>query len=136
MNAEPLAQVYEKLKELRRQGQVLQRTPNEQMLPHEIEHVLNVLFEDNMRISHHLHALLEALTESKEGFDKDGSFIRLLEIKPLANRIFGDEQKAGVWLNRANPSLSGQKPIDLLKDELGTAVVREALEQIDHGIFS
>jgi uncharacterized protein (DUF2384 family) len=32
--------------------------------------------------------------------------------------------------------LSGQKAIDLLKDELGAAVVREKLEQIDHGMFA
>jgi uncharacterized protein (DUF2384 family) len=33
-------------------------------------------------------------------------------------------------------SLGGQVPSDLLKDELGGAVVREMLEQIDHGIFA
>ena len=61
---------------------------------------------------------------------------RELEVRALANRIFGDENKADAWLNRPNPSLSGQVPIDLLSDELGAAVVRETLEQIDHGIFA
>jgi putative toxin-antitoxin system antitoxin component (TIGR02293 family) len=61
---------------------------------------------------------------------------RELEVRALANRIFGDETKADAWLNRPNPSLSGQVPIDLLSDELGAAVVRETLEQIDHGIFA
>jgi uncharacterized protein (DUF2384 family) len=32
--------------------------------------------------------------------------------------------------------LSGQKPADLLKDELGAAIVREMLERIDSGIFA
>ncbi|HMH99559.1 MAG TPA: MbcA/ParS/Xre antitoxin family protein [Bradyrhizobium sp.] len=50
--------------------------------------------------------------------------------------MFGDEEKAEAWLHRPNASLSGQKPMDLLKDELGTAVVREMLERIDHGIFA
>ena len=58
------------------------------------------------------------------------------EIKTLADRIFGDEEKAEAWLHRPNASLSGQRPMDLLKDELGTAVVREMLERIDHGIFA
>ena len=57
-------------------------------------------------------------------------------LKQLATRVFGDEEKAESWLNRPNTSLSGRKPVDLLKDELGAAVVREILEQIDHGMFA
>ena len=56
-------------------------------------------------------------------------------IKTLAERVFGDPAKADAWMSRANPGLSGQRPLDLLKDELGAAVVREMLERIDHGIF-
>lgn len=61
---------------------------------------------------------------------------RALEIQALADRVFGDEKKANIWLQRPNASMSGQIPLDLMKDELGAAVVREALEQIDHGIFA
>jgi DNA-binding protein HU-beta len=61
---------------------------------------------------------------------------RVLEIQALADRVFGDEKKANTWLHRPNSSMSGQIPINLMKDELGAAVVREALEQIDHGIFA
>jgi putative toxin-antitoxin system antitoxin component (TIGR02293 family) len=56
-------------------------------------------------------------------------------LKRLAARVFGDEEKAEIWLHLPNRSLSGQKPIDLLRDEPGAAVVRELLEQIDHGMF-
>jgi putative toxin-antitoxin system antitoxin component (TIGR02293 family) len=66
----------------------------------------------------------------------DPDSIRILEVRVLADRVFGDEKKADDWLHRPNGSLSGQKPIDLLKDELGAAVVRETLEQIDSGIFA
>jgi uncharacterized protein (DUF2384 family) len=61
---------------------------------------------------------------------------RTLDIKSLADRVFGDEDKAEAWLHRPNATLSGQRPIDLLKDEPGAAVVREMLERIDHGIFA
>jgi len=54
----------------------------------------------------------------------------------LAERVFGDEKKARAWLRRPNASMSGQVPLDLMKDELGAAVVRDVLEQIDHGIFA
>jgi len=65
-----------------------------------------------------------------------GVLVRRLDIRALAERVFGDAEKAEAWLTRSNSSLSGQRPLDLLKDELGTAVVREMLEQIDHGIFA
>ncbi|HXO70970.1 MAG TPA: MbcA/ParS/Xre antitoxin family protein [Bradyrhizobium sp.] len=57
-------------------------------------------------------------------------------LKQLAVRVFGDEEKAESWLHRPNASLSGQKPVDLLKDEFGAVVVRETLERIDHGMFA
>jgi putative toxin-antitoxin system antitoxin component (TIGR02293 family) len=54
----------------------------------------------------------------------------------MAHRVFGDETKAEAWLRRPNSSFAGQRPIDLLQNELGAAKVRAALEQIDHGIFT
>ena len=62
--------------------------------------------------------------------------IRTLEIRALADRVFADPAKAEAWLNHPNRGLNGQRPLDLLRDELGAAVVREQLEQIDHGIFA
>lgn len=62
--------------------------------------------------------------------------LSVLEVRALADRIFGDEAKAEAWLCRPNKSLSGQRPLDLMQDELGAAVVCETLEQIAHGIFA
>jgi putative toxin-antitoxin system antitoxin component (TIGR02293 family) len=81
-------------------------------------------------------AARKALASELGGIETSASVVRNLEMRVLADRIFGDEAKAEAWLNRPNPSLSGQKPVDLLDDELGAAVVRETLEQIDHGIFA
>jgi DNA-binding protein HU-beta len=71
-----------------------------------------------------------------KGSKQEQELFRMLEIQALADRVFGDEKKANTWLRRPNSSMSGQIPLDLMKDELGAAVVREALEQIDHGIFA
>jgi hypothetical protein len=71
---------------------------------------------------------------SLEGGPGPEVLVRFLDIRTLAERVFGDGEKAEAWLTRPNSSLSGQRPLDLLKDELGTAVVREMLERIDHGI--
>ena len=109
MSPRPLAELYERLKELRRRGglpQGLSERPTEEF------------------------------AELLGGSEMSPAAIRNLEMRVLAERVFGEEAKADAWLNRPNPSLSGQKPVDLLSDELGAAVVRETLEQIDHGIFA
>ena len=67
---------------------------------------------------------LKKLRRQGELSSQSGSAIRILEIRTLANRVFADETKADIWLNRPNRSFAGQKPIDLIEDELGTAVVR------------
>lgn len=116
MSAKPLAEVYEELKELRRQGEP------EDVIQSKVDHVMND------------HTIMAAIVP----LDRQPSvaFSRFLEIKTLADRVFGDEKKADAWLQRPSTALSGQRPADLLKDELGAAVVREMLEQIDHGIFA
>ena len=108
MTATALAEAYEKLKELRRQG--------------------DAGSDDLKSILLHVQEMLA--TAREEGL------VRMVEITTLAERVFGDRGKADSWLSRPNPGLSGQRPRDLLKDELGTAVVREMLERIDHGIFA
>ncbi|MGY3609417.1 MULTISPECIES: antitoxin Xre/MbcA/ParS toxin-binding domain-containing protein [unclassified Bradyrhizobium] len=114
MSAQPLAEAYERLKELRRQGDS----------NGDIDSMLQSMRDDVAAQS-----LVEP-TLAPEGL------VRAIEIKTLADRVFGDQKKAITWLKRPNATLSGQRPIDLLKDELGTAVVREMLERIDHGIFA
>jgi DNA replication initiation complex subunit (GINS family) len=124
MSAKPLAEAYEKLKELRRQAdssgdiasfiQDLEAEHDEVAAPRDAEAAATVA------------PLSEALTRT----------IRMIATKTLAERIFGDSGKADAWLTRPSAELSGQRPVDLLRDELGTDVVREMLERIDHGIFA
>jgi hypothetical protein len=132
MSAKPLAEVYERLKEFRRQNAEI---------PSRIGHRLRDMYTDIVRpgVPERFTELIKKLDVSEDiayKSDQSASLIRTLEIKTLADRVFGDEEKAETWLYRPNASLAGQKPADLLKDELGTAVVREMLEQIDHGIFA
>jgi putative toxin-antitoxin system antitoxin component (TIGR02293 family) len=132
MSAKP-SEVYERLKDLRRQGDGPQ-------IRSSIGHQLRAMYDDIVRQGDpdRFAELIRKLDAPDDLGKKDPSanLIRELEIKTLADRVFGDEQKAEAWLLRPNPSLSGQKPSDLLSDELGTALVREMLEQIDHGIFA
>lgn len=121
MGAKPFTDVYEKAKELRRQGEL-----NTQLESNIVELLRRFAGE---------HADFIRRFEAR-GELAEANLLRVVEIKTLSDRIFGDEEKSEAWLYRPNASLSGQRPIDLLKDELGTAVVRELLERIDHGIFA
>lgn len=114
MSASP-AEVLEELKELRRQGDL-----NRGILLKAVQGL--PVFSSEMA--------------SLVGSPEPEVLVRFLDIQTLAERVFGDGERAEAWLTRSNSSLSGQRPLDLLKDELGTAVVREILERIDHGIFA
>lgn len=128
------SEIYEKLKDLRRQGDGAQIRTN---MARQLKGLLDVAGRENVpdRFADLIRKLDGPESQVAQA-DPSGNLIRMLEIETLANRVFGDEQKAEAWLQRSNASLSGQKPADLLKDELGTAVVRELLERIDHGIFA
>ncbi len=133
MSAKP-SEVYERLKDLRRQGDLAQTQSS-------IRQWFKVMYDDVVRqgVPDRFAELIRKSDEAEShvgGTDPSANLIRALEIKTLADRVFGDEKKAEAWLQRPNASLSGQKPADLLNDELGTAVVREMLERIDHGIFA
>jgi putative toxin-antitoxin system antitoxin component (TIGR02293 family) len=132
MSAKPLAEILERLKEFRKL---------DAKMPSQIGHQLREMYPDIVTsgVPERFTELIKRLDASNDIADKpdpSASLIRSLEIKTLADRVFGDEEKAENWLYRSNGSLAGQKPADLLKDELGTAVVREMLQQIDHGIFA
>jgi putative toxin-antitoxin system antitoxin component (TIGR02293 family) len=62
--------------------------------------------------------------------------LRLARIQVEADRVFGEEKRASHWLRYPNRKLSGQSPLQVLKDEAGTMLVEEMLVQIDHGIYT
>ncbi|WP_027534207.1 MbcA/ParS/Xre antitoxin family protein [Bradyrhizobium sp. WSM3983] len=132
MNAEPLAEVFEELKQLRRLGgrRDAHAHPG---ITSSLEDAYALLVKAGQNDT---AELIRRVIDGLSPLEKSGSLVRILEIRTLANRVFGDMAKAAAWLDRPNRSLSGQKPVDLLQDELGAAVVRELLEQIDHGIFA
>src|SRR5882757_1906203 len=92
-----------------------------------IGHQLRGMYDDRVRqgVPDRFAELIKKLdlTDAASGeANETTNLVRVLDIRTLADRVFGDENKAEVWLNSPNSSLSGQKPIDLLKDELGAAV--------------
>lgn len=62
--------------------------------------------------------------------------LRLARVGAQAERVFGSSEKAGRWLHKPSPALSGQTPLSLLRTETGAQLVIELLGQIAHGMFA
>ena len=90
---------------------------------------------DHLVIPKRTLARRKARGESLTGEETDKA-LRLARISAEADRVFGNPEKSARWLRQANPALSGQTPLDVLRTEAGALAVEELLGQIDHGMFT
>ncbi|TIW19948.1 MAG: DUF2384 domain-containing protein [Mesorhizobium sp.] len=60
---------------------------------------------------------------------------RLERISAMADRVFGNHEKAQRWLRKRSRVLQ-EIPINLLQSETGAVLVEEELHRIDHGIIA
>jgi putative toxin-antitoxin system antitoxin component (TIGR02293 family) len=65
--------------------------------------------------------------------DKVMRFSRLLE---HATNVFGDVNKARVWLKFPQRGLGGAVPLDYAETEVGAREVDNLLGRIDYGVYS
>ena len=61
--------------------------------------------------------------------------LRIARVIALADRVFGNHEKALRWLRRENDRLDGRTPLAMLRSEVGGDLVRQMLYQIDEGIY-
>ena len=59
--------------------------------------------------------------------------LRLARIARLAEKVFGDTDKAGRWMRKPKRALGGDPPRVYLASESGAQVVENMLHQIDSG---
>ena len=62
--------------------------------------------------------------------------VRLARVAELAERIFGDKEKAHRWLRKPKLALGRATPLTYLASESGARMVEEMLWQIDSGILA
>jgi putative toxin-antitoxin system antitoxin component (TIGR02293 family) len=62
--------------------------------------------------------------------------IRLARVAELAERIFGDKEKAHRWLRKPKLALDRATPLTYLASEAGARVVEDMLWRIDSGFFA
>lgn len=62
--------------------------------------------------------------------------LRVARSVGLAESIFGNREKALLWLRSADDRLNGRSPLSMLRTESGGRLVEEMLWQIDEGIYT
>jgi putative toxin-antitoxin system antitoxin component (TIGR02293 family) len=68
--------------------------------------------------------------------DETDKALRLARTAELANKVFGDREKAHRWLRKPKRSLDGDTPLAYLSSETGARVVEDMLLRIESGILA
>jgi len=74
--------------------------------------------------------------ERKLNAEESDTIARLAMVVDFAEEVFGDNDKASIWLRHPNKSLDGFSPIELLETDYGARIVETILGRIQHGIYS
>ena len=62
--------------------------------------------------------------------------VRLASVAELAERVFGDKEKAHRWLRKPKLALDRATPLAYLASEAGARMVEDMLWRIDYGFFA
>ncbi len=62
--------------------------------------------------------------------------LRLERVATLAERVFGNLDKANRWMRKPKHQLGGATPLAYLSSEAGARTVEEMLHRIEHGILA
>jgi len=60
--------------------------------------------------------------------------LRLVSVVAMASDIFGNSEKARIWLSRESRELDGQTPLATIDTDRGARAVEALLGRIGHGI--
>jgi putative toxin-antitoxin system antitoxin component (TIGR02293 family) len=70
-----------------------------------------------------------------EGFSQDETS-QTDRIVALAGAVFGDPEKALLWLSSPDERLACRAPLDVLHSKSGSQIVESMLWQLDEGIYT
>ncbi len=62
--------------------------------------------------------------------------VRIARLTAMAERVFGEQEKAHRWLRKPSRTLDGAVPLNLMKSESGAHLVEQTLHRIDYGILA
>lgn len=64
---------------------------------------------------------------------------KIVQVALLYNKglgVFGNMDRLNAWLESPSVALGGNKPIELLDSNVGTQLVSDELDRIEHGVFA
>jgi putative toxin-antitoxin system antitoxin component (TIGR02293 family) len=105
---------------------------------------IDALVEGNVVLAHEVGGLLlpvRTLADRRKKRrsltpDESDRVARVARLHSLAAEALGSEEKAFAWLRRANRSLRGNAPVDLLRTSEGARLAEAALTRLQHGVFA
>ncbi len=62
--------------------------------------------------------------------------LRVYRTVSMAEKVFGNDEKARVWLHTPDERLANRSPLDMLDTESGYLLVEATLWQIDEGVYT
>jgi putative toxin-antitoxin system antitoxin component (TIGR02293 family) len=68
--------------------------------------------------------------------DESDRLARLARVYELGVRVFGNAEKARIWLSTPKHRFEERSPLAMMRTELGGRLVAEMLIQIDEGYFA
>ena len=68
--------------------------------------------------------------------DESDKALRAARVLALAERVFGQRDKALSWMRTAKKRFQGETPMGMLQTEAGARLVEQMLIQIDEGMFA
>ena len=99
---------------------------------------------ENLNVSREelLHAIavsLRTLTRRQKARvlspEESDRVLRLARVAARAEEILGGREDAVTWLHRANRSLGGHRPLELVRTDAGAELVVDVLGRLEHGVF-
>lgn len=71
----------------------------------------------------------------EERIVSDDQAARVDRLRARAEQVFGEPNKAALWLNRPNRSLNHQTPLETIQTDTGLQWVLTILGRIEHGVY-
>jgi putative toxin-antitoxin system antitoxin component (TIGR02293 family) len=68
--------------------------------------------------------------------EETGRMVRIARIFALADDVFGNHDRALIWLRSADDRINGRTPLSMLHTESGGRLVEKMLWQIDEGVYT
>lgn len=79
----------------------------------------------------HRKSKAECLTQ-----EETGRWLRAAKAQALALEVFGDQEKAVVWLHKSRRRFADQSAMEILQSEAGAQLIEDTLNQIDAGYYA